>query len=204
MCHRFQSHFLRENASMKLIGSCTRRDLRLVAAAGAFVLCVGAPLGAQGAQCTSSFAASSKLYDKPFHSYVIDSAQTDARLQGGRPTISESIWTGTADYVLVSGKWRKSPIDIDEIRKATKEAFTKVKAACSHVRDESVNGEPAAVWRIHSVSDFDTSDTDLWISRNTGLLLKSDAHQDVGGTLGKSHVVARYEYTNVRPPAGVQ
>jgi hypothetical protein len=68
----------------------------------------------------------------------------------------------------------------------------------------SVNGEPAAVWRIHSTSELDTSDSDLWISRQSGLLLKSDVHQDVGGSLGKSHVVSRYEYTNVQPPAGVQ
>lgn len=42
------------------------------------------------------------------------------------------------------------------------------------------------------------------ISRRSGLLLKSDVHQDVGGSLGKSHIVSRYEYANVRPPAGVQ
>jgi hypothetical protein len=111
---------------------------------------------------------------------------------------------------MYRGKWMKSPIDVAEIRKTSKDATPKVKATwkvkatCSHLRDEGVNGEPAAVWRIHSVSELDTSDTDLWISRNSGLLLKSDAHQDVGGGLGKSHIVSRYEYTNVRPPAGVQ
>lgn len=189
---------------MKHTGPRTTIDLRLVAAAGAFILCAGAPLRAQGAECTASFAASAKIYDRPFHAYIIDSAQTDARLHGGRPSISESIWTGTTDYVLVRGKWMKSPIDVAEMRKSLKDASTKVKATCSHLRDESVNGEPASVWRIHSVSELDTSDTDLWISRSSGMLLKSDVHMDVGGTLGKSHVVSRYEYTNVRPPAGVQ
>jgi hypothetical protein len=189
---------------MKLTGARATLDLRLVAAAGAFVLCVGVPLRAQGADCTSSIAASTNLYDKPFHAYLIDSAQTDARLHGGRPTVSESIWTGTVDYVLVRGKWMKSPADMAEVRKSLKDAAPKVKATCAHLRDESVNGEPTAVWRIHSVSDFGTSDTDEWISRSRGLLVKSDVHRDVGGTLGKSHIIARYEYTNVRPPAGVQ
>ena len=179
-------------------------SVHLMAAACAFALCVGAPLRAQNAECASSFAASAKIYDKPFHVYIIDSAQTDARLHGGRPSVSESIWTGTVDYVLYRGKWRKSPIDIAEMRKSVKGADSKVKATCSHLRDESVNGDPAAVWRIHSVTDAGTTDTDLWISRRSGLLLKSDVHQDVGGSLGKSHIVSRYEYANVRPPAGVQ
>lgn len=192
------------SASLKLISPRARIDRRLVAAVGALALCVGVPLRAQSAECTSSFAASSKLYDKPFHAYTIDSAQTDARLHGGQPMISESIWTGTVDYILVRGKWMTSPLDLAEMRKTLKDASTKVKATCSHVRDESVNGEPAAVWRIHSVSELDTSDTDEWISRSSGLLLKSDVHQDVGGALGKSHIVSRYEYTNVRPPAGAR
>jgi hypothetical protein len=189
---------------MRLISHRAKIDLCLVAATTGVVLCLGAPLRAQSPECASSVAASAKLYDKPVHIYMIDSAQTDARLHGGRPTVSESIWTGTVDYVLVRGKWRKSPVDIAEIRKALKEAAPKVKATCSHLHDESVNGEPAAVWRIHSVSEFDTSDTDEWISRSRGLLLKSDVHQDVGGALGKSHIISRYEYTDVRPPAGVR
>ena len=94
---------------MKLTGPYRTIDLRMIAAAGAFVLCVGAPLRAQSAECAPSFAASSKIYDKPFHVYMIDSAQTNARLHGGRPNISESIWTGTADYVLFRGKWIEEP-----------------------------------------------------------------------------------------------
>jgi hypothetical protein len=102
------------------------------------------------------------------------------------------------------GQVEKEPDRHRRDAKSVQDADSKVKATCSHLRDESVNGEPAAVWRIHSTSDFDTSDSDLWISRRSGLLLKSDVHQDVGGSLGKSHIVSRYEYANVRPPAGVQ
>lgn len=189
---------------MKLIGPCKTIGLRLVAVTGAFILCVGARLRAQSAECTSAIAAPSKLYDKPFHLYTIDSAQTDARLHGGRPTVYEAIWTGTVEYVVVQGRWMKSPIDIATAQKAAKEARAKGKATCSHLRDEGVNGEPAAVWRIHSVSEVGVTDTDMWISRSSGLPLKSDVHQDVGGALGKSHIVSRYDYANVRPPAGVQ
>jgi hypothetical protein len=178
-------------------------DFRLLAAAGAFVACVGVQLGAQSPSCTTYFTAPSKLFDKPFHLYMIDSAQTDARLHGGQPRVSESIWTGTADYVLVRGKWRKGPVDIAEMRKM-KDTVETTKRSCSQLREESVNGEPAVVWRIHSQSEAGTNDTDVWIAKNNGLLLKSDVHQDVGGAFGKSHIVSRYEYTNVGLPAGVQ
>ena len=188
---------------MKLSSHRARVDLRLVAAAGAFVLCVGAPLGAQGPGCATYLTVSSKLYDKPVHVYMTDSAQTDAQLHGGRPSVSEFISTGTASYVLVNGKWRKSPVDIAAMRKM-KDTVETTKKTCSHVRDETVNGEPAAVWRIHSASEFATTDTEVWIARSSGLLLMSDVHQDVGGAFGKSHTISRYEYTNVRPPAGVQ
>ena len=177
---------------------------RRIAAAGAFALCVGAPLRAQSAQCAPAYAAMSKLFDKPFHSFTIDTAQTDAGLHGGQPRVSESIWTGTGYYIMVRGQWSKSRVDVAEMRKDLNDASTK-KATCSHVRDESVNGEAAALWRIHSVSeDDDTTDTDAWISKSSGLVLKSDVHLDIGTTLGKSHIVSRYEYTNVRLPAGVR
>jgi hypothetical protein len=189
---------------MKIVSRHTRIDVRLIAASIAAVVCLGTPLSAQGPACVPSLTASSKVYDKPFHAYIIDSAQTDARLHGGRPTVSEMIYTGGFTYVMAHGKWMKSAADVPAMQKALKEAALKVKATCSHLRDESVNGEPAAVWRIHSVSEYDTSDSDLWLSSSSGMLLKSDSHLDVHGSLGKSHIISRYEYTNVRPPAGVQ
>ena len=187
---------------MKLISDRERIGVRLVVAAAAVTLCVGAPLRGQGADCASPDAAMSKLYDKPFHIYTIDSAGTDAALHGGRPTTTESIWTGTTYYVMVRGKWVKSRVDIAEMRK-DRDSSSTAKTTCSHLRDESVNGEPAAAWRIHSVQESETRDTNLWISRRTGLPLKSDVHHDIGGAMGRSHVISRYEYTNVRAPAGV-
>lgn len=188
---------------MRLTDHCTRFDLRAAAAAGALTVCIGAPLRAQTPECAPALAAESKLFDAPFHLYMVDSAQTDARLHGGKPTIGESIWTGGVDYVMVRGKWIKNPVDVAAMRKE-RDTVATAKFSCSHLRDESVNGESAAVWRIHEVSDDGTTDTDMWISKRRNLVLKSDVHQDVGGSLGKGHTVSRYEYTNVRPPAGVQ
>jgi hypothetical protein len=189
---------------MKLIGHSTAIDLRAAAATAALAMCIGTPIRAQSPspQCAPALAVTSKLFDAPFHMYMIDSAQTDARLHGGKPTVSESISTGSVYYVMVRGKWIKSPVDIAEMRK-DRDTVPNGTFTCSHLRDESVDGQSAAVWRIQRVSESGTEDSDLWISKRDNLVLKSDIHQDVGGAFGKSHIVSRYEYTNVRPPAGV-
>jgi hypothetical protein len=108
-------------------------------------------------------------------------------------------------YIMTRGKWIKSPIDVAEMRKSAKEHLdADTKATCAHVRDESVNGEPAAMWTIHSVTEYGTTDTNAWVSKSRSVVVQSDEHLDVGGALGKSHMVQRYEYTNVHAPAGVQ
>jgi hypothetical protein len=42
----------------------------------------------------------------------------------------------------------------------------------------------------------------MWISKSRGLVLRANSVMDTG-TGEKSHSSARYEYTNVRAPAGV-
>ena len=104
-------------------------------------------------------------------------------------------------YVLNRGKWVKSPVSLADLKKDQDPDSTK--ATCSHLRDESVNGEAAAVWRQHIVNEMGTIDTDMWISKSRGVVLKSISTTDVGGAMGKSRSYGRYDYTNVRPPAGV-
>jgi hypothetical protein len=179
-----------------------KRRRRLLAGA-ITALFAAASLSAQSGVCSQVLAASMKMYDAPYHMYMVDSAQTDPRLNGGKPTVSEAISTGGVTYLFVDGKWMKSPITAADMKKSQQDADAANKPACTHVRDESVNGEPASVWHSHSVTEAGTSDTDMWISKSRSLLLKSDIHMDVGGNMGKSHITSRYEYTNVRAPAGV-
>jgi hypothetical protein len=144
------------------------------------------------------------MRDVPYHMYMIDSANTDAVLHGGKPRAGEAISAGGEMYVLSRGKWVKSPVSMAELRKMQEDNPDSTKATCSHLRDESVNGEPAAVWRSHIVNEAGTIDTDMWISKSRGVVLKANSLTDVGGSMGKSRSVSRYEYSNVRPPAGVQ
>jgi hypothetical protein len=71
-------------------------------------------------------------------------------------------------------------------------------ASCRHVRDEIVNGEPAGVFSAHAETDDIKSDSLIWISKNKGLVLRQEEDLDAGGD--KSHVSARYEYSNVSAP----
>ncbi|HEY2896714.1 MAG TPA: hypothetical protein VGJ12_06220 [Gemmatimonadaceae bacterium] len=199
-----QLTLVRENSAMKRIDHCTRIRINTITFASACMLLASGPLRAQGSDCVGTLAASSKMLDLPYHMYMIDSAQTDSRLNGGKPTVGEVISTGGMMYVLHRGKWTKSPLSTADMKQMQDKQHTANKAQCSHLRDESVNGEPAAVWRTHSVNEAGTIETDMWISKTRNVLLKTDIHQDVGGVFGKSHIVSRYDYTNVQTPAGGQ
>ena len=71
------------------------------------------------------------------------------------------------------------------------------------MRDESVNGEAVALYEMHSQNDIVKSDGQVWISKGKGLPLRIEADIDIGDG-DKRHMSTRYDYSNVRPPAGVQ
>ena len=52
-------------------------------------------------------------------------------------------------------------------------------------------------------AEMSAVDTDMWISKSRGLVLKANTVMDAG-TGEKSHSSARYDYSNVKPPAGVR
>lgn len=177
--------------------------VRLLGAAIIALLLARPSIGAQASNCAAVKAAMVKMLETPYHAYLLDSANTDAVLHGGKPTNGEVISAGGSMYVLHKGKWFKSPVSMAEMKQA-QDTTSEAKKTCSHVRDERVNGEAASVWRTHVVNDMGTIDTDMWISKSRGVVLESSSLTDVGGKLGKSRSIARYDYANVRPPAGVQ
>jgi hypothetical protein len=179
------------------------RRPRFVAAA-VLAFCATIPLGAQSPTCAPILSPMLKMYDAPFHMYMVDSAGTDAKLHGGKPTVSESIFIGGVTYILSRGQWVKSPIDVVAMRNEAKKHMDEHKATCAHIRDDVVNGEAASVWKVRSDSEDGSSDTEAWISKSRNILLRSDMRIDVGGALGKSHMVATYVYSNVQAPAGVK
>jgi hypothetical protein len=126
----------------------------------------------------------------------------ESSTRNGQPRTSEVIYTGNDIYVLMNGKWRKSPLTKDAMVNQEKENFADTKnMSCRVVREETVGGVPTTVYAIHSENEAGKLDTQLWLSKSSGLPLKEEVDLDVGGgPAGKSHKSIRFEYTNVKAP----
>ena len=152
-------------------------------------------LGADAA-CQTLFDDRFKLFSVSSHSYTIET------LPGGKSQTSEAIFTNGAIYVLMKGKWIHSRMTPQDMLKQEEENIRDSKSTCRHVRDETVNGEAAALYMGHSENDGVKSDAQTWISKSRGLPLKTEEDIDTGDG-DKRHMSIRYEYGNVQVPAGV-
>jgi len=146
--------------------------------------------------CQAVLDASEKLYTTPFHMY---STQAGALVGNGKPTSSEMVSLGGTDYVLYNGKWTTSPT---AERKALgqRNRNNAQNMSCHYVRDESVNGESASLYSTHEESAHGKTDSQNWVSKSKGLILRQEIHIDTGGANGKSDMSSRYEYGNVQAP----
>lgn len=62
---------------------------------------------------------------------------------------------------------------------------------CSHLRDEVVDNQPAAVYREQYKAATGSTDATIWISKTTGRLLKEEQDGDIKGK-GKGHISYRW------------
>lgn len=157
----------------------------------------GLPLAQAADSCQPVFDALTKVVTTPSHSYTTHTASV---LKGGKPQSSETIYVQGEVYIRVGGKWRKSPVRTEEVLEQEKENREHGKATCQFLRNEFVGAEPAMVYSIHRENEGDKEDGQVWISKSTELLLRSEQDVDVGGMAGKDHRSARFEYGNIRPP----
>ena len=144
--------------------------------------------------CQAVNDAMNKIYTTPTHLYNI----TDSNRK------SELIYVGGIIYDNFRGKWARSRTTLAQVMKMEEENGRNSKTTCRYLRDESVNGETAAVYSTHAErSDEDLgqieSDGQFWISKSKGLPLRHEEDIDAGGG-SKKHHSTRYEYTNVKPP----
>ena len=145
------------------------------------------------AGCDAVLAAIYKVYQVPAHLYMTET--------GARTRNAETVYLNGTTFVMVNGRWRKSPVSTKELMDAKKESDQNL-GTCTAVRDEAVNGEAATLYKNHSQTSNDSVDTQIWISKSRGLPLKQINDIDVGGGVrGKSRTEVRYEYTNVTAPA---
>jgi hypothetical protein len=147
--------------------------------------------------CQPVFDAAAKIFAVPTHSY------TTQTLPGGKSRTAEAIYANNAIYLFYNGKWIRGKATPQAMLKQEQENIRDAKTSCRHVRDELVNGEVAALYMAHADNDGVKSDAQTWISKSRGLPLRTEEDLDTGDG-DKQHMSIRYEYSNVRPPAGVQ
>lgn len=145
--------------------------------------------------CQPVFDALSKVLTTPTHVFNTEAAGSRP---GGKPRNGEAIYFGGAIYVKANDKWIRSKMTAQDMIQQEQENRKTGTATCRYLRDESVNGETAAVYSVQSENEVVKSEGQLWISRK-GLPLREDLDTDVGDP-NKVHRSIRYEYGNVQAP----
>src|SRR5260370_2037898 len=104
------------------------------------------PLAAQG--CQPIIDAMNKIYTTPTHLYTT--------MDGGHK--NEVIYAGGVAYDNLRGKWARSQVTLERVKELEENNRRNSKYTCRYLRDESVDGEAAAVYGTHAER------TDLGIS----------------------------------------
>jgi len=152
--------------------------------------------------CDTLYAALLKLAQTPNHAFT----ESSGAIAAGRTRSSERIVTASTTYIQVSGQWRKSTMTPQQALQMEKEALADPKRdTCRYVGEETVDGEPAALFSTAKEDDGGKSEGRIWISKRRGLPLRQQIHLSVGGgKVGESQMTTRYTYDNIQPPAGVR
>jgi outer membrane lipoprotein-sorting protein len=70
--------------------------------------------------------------------------------------------------------------------------------SCAHARDETIEGVAATVYGEHAETADAKSDTQLWISKGQGLIIKWEMKTD------DMTMTTRYVYTDIQAPANAK
>jgi hypothetical protein len=146
--------------------------------------------------CQPVFEAMTKIVTTPSHSYTTHTGGSN----NGQLAESETIYVEGKAYMRVRGKWMQSPATPQEVLDQLKENRDKGKNTCQILRSELIGAEPVTVYSVHSETENFKEDSQMWISKVTGRILKEEQDVDMGGRTGKDHRSARFDYSNVRAP----
>ncbi|HEY3837331.1 MAG TPA: hypothetical protein VGL72_12200 [Bryobacteraceae bacterium] len=175
--------------------TATRLSPRTVAFVFGWALLAAPPLAAQ--DCQPVFDAFDKVMATPAH--IVSTTES-----GGKPKTTETIYFGDDIYTLEKDKWVRSPIKLAQVQKTDQENRRKSSYACNHLKDELIDGDVVAQYKTHSVILGTVTDSEIWISKASGLIVRNEVDittTAVGGNkAGKSHYSVRYDYKDVKPP----
>jgi hypothetical protein len=160
------------------------------------LLVVGEALRARAADsCQPVFDALIKVATTRSHSYT-----TSTAVNGGTPTEAETIFANGQKYIRARGKWMRIPVTSQDVVEQETQKQQHGTSACQFLRNESVDGEAAMLYSVHREYEEIKEDGQMWVSRSSGLLLRTEEDFDNRGNKAKEHRSTRFEYGNVRPP----
>jgi hypothetical protein len=149
--------------------------------------------GARAADpCDAIFNAMVAQVKVPF---AVQATQTPVN---GPAQKMETRIVGGKSYFFVQGQWHAEPVTPDQMIADLTEEKNSVKQTCSAAADEPVDGKPAAVYEAHIDNQGERSDNRLWVSKATGLPVKSEARMREGT------ITQTFRYDGVEAPAGVR
>ncbi|HEV2351713.1 MAG TPA: hypothetical protein VG028_17920 [Terriglobia bacterium] len=155
------------------------------------------PNPATASACQAVLDGSAKLFTTPYHMYM---TETGAGVGNEKPVSSETIFAGGALYVQFNGKWSSSLVSAEDMKAMDERNRKNVKnMSCHYVRDDSVNGESAAIYSTHEETAHGMTDTQIWVSKSKGLELRQEIDLNTGGK-NKTHIISRFEYSNIHAP----
>lgn len=119
-------------------------------------------------------------------------------IKDGQP-MGETISTADAMYIKLKGDWRKSPMTPkDTFARQQENIRNTIAASCTRLPDDVVDGKPATVYHTHyDEKDLGASDAKIWLSKATGLPLRTDVTLQAGE---KTSVVTTFDYANIKAP----
>ena len=120
---------------------------------------------------------------------------TTTQSGGGAVHTSSLIQTADKIYLQVNGKWRLSPRTPAQAAADVAEGAKTTKYACKATGSETVSGEGADVYQIHSSNGDQVSDIKVWVSKTKKMTIKTEL------TAGPTSISNLYDYANVQAPA---
>lgn len=171
---------------------------RIALAASLVLTAPTGPTRAGEADCTAILDATVKMAITPTHQKI------SITRPGGKPPIeSDVIRIEDTMYMQVAGHWVSRPYDGPKLGADMRQALATHQHTCSKDAGETVDGQPADVYRIETVTPQGKSQSKIWISPSSGLPLRQHTVLAEGAAANGAHDV-RYDYTNVTPPVGAK
>ena len=154
------------------------------------------PAFADEASCDAVFTAADTTAQTPHHAYV-----AVLLVKGMPPQSSETIFADGVAYDQLDGHWRRDPMTAEKLHQSILETRKEMVHRCRLVGNETMNDVPAVHYEMQAYDPKigpGEAKSQVWISA-THLLLRERVEMTKS-----SYADTRYEYANVRPPAGVK